>query len=101
MSRQTLVAPCLGELHPGQLTGFTQTPHGLPSVVVVDEDAKLQKIGQLGHELRNALTSVLAAAEIVRHRCGDAVESEHEVITRQVRRMRQLVEEMLVLTGRK
>ena len=68
---------------------------------MVDEDAKLQRIGQLGHELRNALTSVLAAAEILRHRCGDAVESEYEVITRQVQRMRKLVDEMLILTGRK
>jgi nitrogen-specific signal transduction histidine kinase len=68
---------------------------------VVDEDAKLQQIGQLGHELRNALTSVLAAAEIVRHRCGDVVETEHEVITRQVGRMRKLVDEMIALTGRK
>ena len=68
--------------------------------VVVNEDEKLQQIGQLGHELRNALTSVLAAAEIVKRRCGSAAESEHEVITRQVARMRKLVDEMLVLSGR-
>ena len=98
---ETLVAARPQELHPGDLQRFTQTCYGLPSLVVVDEDAKLQQIGQLGHELRNALTSVLAAAEIVRHRCGESVEIEHEVITRQVRRMRKLVDEMLVLTGRK
>jgi nitrogen-specific signal transduction histidine kinase len=50
--------------------------------------------------LRNALTSVLTAAEILKRRCGTPVESEYEVITRQVYRMRKLVDEMLVLTGR-
>ena len=68
---------------------------------MVDEDEKLQQIGTLGHELRNALTSVLAAAEIIKRRCGAAAETEHDVITRQVQRMRKLVDEMLVLTGRK
>ena len=63
-------------------------------------DANLPQIRQLGHELRNALTSVLTAAEILKRRCGTPVESEYEVITRQVYRMRKLVDEMLVLTGR-
>ena len=67
---------------------------------VPEENRKLQHIGHLGHELRNALSCVLAAAEIVKGRCGTTVEGEHEVITRQVQRMRQLVDEMLVLTGR-
>jgi len=63
-------------------------------------DGNLQQIRQLGHELRNALTSVLTAAEIVKRRCGETAESEHEVITRQVYRMRKLLDEMLMLTGR-
>ena len=63
-------------------------------------DGNLQQIRQLGHELRNALTSVLTAAEIVKRRCGETVESEHEVITRQVYRMRKVVDEMLMLMGR-
>jgi nitrogen-specific signal transduction histidine kinase len=67
---------------------------------VVNEDEKLQRIGELGHELRNALTSVLAAGDILKRRCGAAAETEHEVITRQVARMRKLVDEMLILTGR-
>ena len=67
---------------------------------VLNEEETLQRIGQLVHELRNALTSVLAAAEIVKRRCGDTVEGEHDVIARQVSRMRKLVDEMLVLTGR-
>jgi nitrogen-specific signal transduction histidine kinase len=66
----------------------------------VTDNNPLDQIGQLGHELRNALTSVLAAAEIVKRRCPEAA-GEHEVITRQVARMRKLVDEMLVLTGRK
>ena len=64
------------------------------------EDDKLRQIGVIGHELRNALMSVLAAAEIVKRRCGDAAAAETEVITRQVGRMRTLVDDMLVLTGR-
>ena len=63
-------------------------------------EGNLQQIRQLGHELRNALTSVLTAAEIVKRRCGETVESEHEVITRQVYRMRKVVDEMLILVGR-
>jgi nitrogen-specific signal transduction histidine kinase len=63
-------------------------------------EGNLQQIRQLGHELRNALTSVLTAAEIVKRRCGETVESEHEVITRQVYRMRKVVDEMLTLVGR-
>ena len=63
-------------------------------------DGSLPQIRQLGHELRNALTSVLTAAEILKRRCGAPVESEYEVITRQVYRMRKLVDEMLILTGR-
>ena len=63
-------------------------------------DVQLPQIRQLGHELRNALTSVLTAAEILKRRCGAPVESEYEVITRQVYRMRKLVDEMLILTGR-
>lgn len=67
------------------------------------EDETLRHIGRLGHELRNALTSVLAAAEIVKRRCGTDVdvEGEYEVITRQVARMRKCVDEMLEITGRK
>jgi nitrogen-specific signal transduction histidine kinase len=68
---------------------------------VRDEDEKLRQIGQIGHELRNALSSVLAAAEILRRRCGDEVESEYDVITRQVARMRKCVDEMLEMTGPK
>lgn len=64
------------------------------------EDDALQHIEQVGHELRNALTSVLAATELVRQRCGAAVELEHEVITRQVHRMRKLVDDMLASTAR-
>ena len=63
-------------------------------------DGKPPQIRQLGHELRNALTSVLTAAEILKRRCGAPAESEYEVITRQVYRMRKLVEELLVLTVR-
>jgi nitrogen-specific signal transduction histidine kinase len=61
-------------------------------------DGNLPQIRQLGHELRNALTSVLTAAEILKRRCGEPAETEYEVITRQVYRMRKLVDEMLVLT---
>lgn len=68
--------------------------------IVVDEEERLRQIGQLGHELRNALMSVLAAAEILKRRCGAEAEVESDVITRQVARMRKLVDEMLVLTGR-
>lgn len=67
---------------------------------MVDEEERLRQIGQLGHELRNALMSVLAAAEILKRRCGAEAEAESDVITRQVARMRKLVDEMLVLTGR-
>ncbi len=67
---------------------------------MIDEE-KLRQIGHIGHELRNALTSVLAAAEILKRRCGDQVESEYDVITRQVARMRKCVDEMLEMTGRK
>ena len=75
-------------------------PYRLGLWAVVDEDERLRQIGQLGHELRNALMSVLAAAEILKRRCGEAAEAESEVITRQVGRMRKLVDDMLVLTGR-
>jgi nitrogen-specific signal transduction histidine kinase len=68
---------------------------------VVEDDEKLRQIGQIGHELRNALTSVLAAAEILKRRCGADVETEYDVITRQVARMRKCVDEMLEMTGRK
>jgi nitrogen-specific signal transduction histidine kinase len=68
---------------------------------VLNEDGKLREIGKIGHELRNALTSVLAAAEILKRRCGDEVENECDVITRQVARMRKCVDEMLEMTGRK
>lgn len=65
------------------------------------DEEKLRQIGHIGHELRNALTSLLAAAEILKRRCGDEVESEYDVITRQVARMRKCVDEMLEMTGRK
>jgi nitrogen-specific signal transduction histidine kinase len=68
---------------------------------VLDEDEKLREIGKIGHELRNALTSVLAAAEILKRRCGDQVDIEYDVITRQVARMRKCVDEMLEMTCRK
>ena len=67
---------------------------------VVNEDEKLKRIGELGHDVRNALMSVLAAAEILKRRCGAAAETEHDVIARQVTRMRRAVDEMLVLSGR-
>jgi nitrogen-specific signal transduction histidine kinase len=79
---------------------FDSRPYRLRLWAVVDEDERLRQIGQLGHELRNALMSVLAAAEILKRRCGEAAEAESEVITRQVGRMRKLVDDMLVLTGR-
>ena len=68
---------------------------------VVVDDETLQHIGRLGHELRNALTGVLTAAEVTKRRCGDDVAREHEVIERQVERMRALVDELLSITARK
>lgn len=64
---------------------------------VADDDDTLKQVGVVGHELRNALTSVLAAAENINRRCGAETASEHEVIVRQVQRMRKLVDEMLLL----
>ena len=65
---------------------------------MLDQPAKLQHIREVGHELRNALTSVLSASEVLRQRCGDAVAIEYELITRQVQRMVKLVDEMLEFT---
>lgn len=79
---------------------FSRSRDALGLSIVVDEEERLRQIGQLGHELRNALMSVLAAAEILKRRCGAEAEAESDVIARQVARMRKLVDEMLVLTGR-
>jgi nitrogen-specific signal transduction histidine kinase len=62
-------------------------------------DDALRQAREVGHELRNALASVLAAAEILKRRCGDDAASD--VIERQVYRMKRLVDELLILTSKR
>jgi signal transduction histidine kinase len=57
--------------------------------------AKEQLLAMLGHELRNPLAPIVAAVELMRRRDPGALAAEREVIERQVRHLRRLVDDLL------
>jgi len=57
--------------------------------------AKDEFLAMLGHELRNPLSPILTAVQLMRLRGGDAHEKERVVIERQCRHMMRLVDDLL------
>ena len=49
----------------------------------------------LGHELRNPLSPIVIALELMREKCDGLATREREIIERQVRHMRRLVDDLL------
>ncbi|HET8644823.1 MAG TPA: ATP-binding protein [Vicinamibacteria bacterium] len=57
--------------------------------------AKDAFLAMLGHELRNPLSPIVTALELMRLRDGDALRREREVIERQVHHLQRLVDDLL------
>ena len=57
--------------------------------------AKDQFLAMLGHELRNPLTPILAALEVMKQRLGDVGKWEREAIERQTTLLVRLVDDLL------
>ncbi len=57
--------------------------------------AKDEFLAMLGHELRNPLSPILTALQLMKLRGGDADERERVVIERQVRHLTRLVDDLL------
>jgi len=57
--------------------------------------AKDEFLAVLGHELRNPLSPILTALELMRVRAGDVALKERDIIERQLRHMVRLVDDLL------
>jgi signal transduction histidine kinase/ActR/RegA family two-component response regulator len=57
--------------------------------------AKDEFLAMLGHELRNPLTPIVTALDLMDLRGGDAFRSERTIISRQVRHMVRMVDDLL------
>jgi signal transduction histidine kinase len=57
--------------------------------------AKDEFLAMLGHELRNPLSPILTAVELMRLRGGEVLEKERNIIERQVQHMARLVDDLL------
>jgi len=57
--------------------------------------AKDEFLAMLGHELRNPLSPILTALQLMKLRCGDTAEYERTVIERQVAHLTRLVDDLL------
>jgi signal transduction histidine kinase/CheY-like chemotaxis protein len=57
--------------------------------------AKDEFLAMLGHELRNPLSPILTAVQLMRLRAGDALTRERTIIERQVNHMVRLVDDLL------
>ena len=57
--------------------------------------AKDEFLAMLGHELRNPLSPIITALELMRMRAGDAFERERTLILRQVQHLVRLVDDLL------
>ena len=57
--------------------------------------AKDEFLAMLGHELRNPLSPMITALELMRLRGGDALERERTIVERQVQHLMRLVDDLL------
>jgi PAS domain S-box-containing protein len=60
-----------------------------------DNRAKDEFLAMLGHELRNPLSPILTALQLMRLRGGEALLKERTIIERQVRQLMRLVDDLL------
>ena len=60
-----------------------------------DSRAKDEFLAMLGHELRNPLSPIMTALQLMKRRAGDDIERERMVIERQARHLTRLVEDLL------